>query len=145
MKPNYAEKYRDPRWQMKRLRIMERDNATCQECCEPGKHLNVHHLYYVKNREVWDYPDWALLTLCEDCHKQANPERDEEEENAQSQWEQTIDRLVGVVGFGWECELVDLAYEIHLTKEATGMTGNQVIGKLVHLMGDLRKEVSNVC
>ena len=53
MKPNYAEKYRDPRWQMKRLRIMERDNATCQECCEPGKHLNVHHLYYVKNRSLF--------------------------------------------------------------------------------------------
>ena len=30
--------------------------------------LNVHHKIYFRNRNVWDYPDDCLVTLCEDCH-----------------------------------------------------------------------------
>ena len=39
----------------------------------PGFHLamprlNVHHTIYYRNRNLWDYPDDCLVTLCEDCH-----------------------------------------------------------------------------
>lgn len=30
--------------------------------------LNVHHKIYFKNRDLWDYDDDCLVTLCEDCH-----------------------------------------------------------------------------
>lgn len=30
--------------------------------------LNVHHKIYYRNRDLWDYPDDCLVTLCEDCH-----------------------------------------------------------------------------
>jgi len=30
--------------------------------------LNVHHKIYYRNRELWDYQDDSLVTLCEDCH-----------------------------------------------------------------------------
>ena len=30
--------------------------------------LNVHHKIYFRNRELWDYEDDCLVTLCEDCH-----------------------------------------------------------------------------
>lgn len=30
--------------------------------------LNVHHKVYYRNRELWDYQDDELVTLCEDCH-----------------------------------------------------------------------------
>lgn len=30
--------------------------------------LNVHHKIYYRNRNLWDYPDDCLVTLCEDCH-----------------------------------------------------------------------------
>ena len=30
--------------------------------------LNVHHKVYYRNRNLWDYPDDCLVTLCEDCH-----------------------------------------------------------------------------
>jgi len=30
--------------------------------------LHVHHLYYVKGRDPWEYPDFALVPLCDDCH-----------------------------------------------------------------------------
>lgn len=39
----------------------------------PGFHLamprlNVPHKIYYRNRNLWDYPDDCLVTLCEDCH-----------------------------------------------------------------------------
>lgn len=30
--------------------------------------LNVHHKIYYRNRELWDYQDDCLVTLCENCH-----------------------------------------------------------------------------
>ena len=30
--------------------------------------LNVHHKIYYRNRDLWDYPDNCLVTLCENCH-----------------------------------------------------------------------------
>lgn len=64
----YYEKLKDPRWQKKRLKIMERDDFCCQRCGESELTLNVHHLSYGKN--PWDVEDSELITLCEDCHKE---------------------------------------------------------------------------
>lgn len=33
------------------------------------KGLNVHHKYYIQDRKPWEYPDEALITLCESCHQ----------------------------------------------------------------------------
>lgn len=30
--------------------------------------LNVHHKIYYRNRNLWDYSDDCLVTLCDDCH-----------------------------------------------------------------------------
>jgi hypothetical protein len=65
----YAEKLKDPRWQKKRLEIMERDNWTCQICGTKEKTMHTHHLIYIKGREPWDYTDVALQCLCEDCNE----------------------------------------------------------------------------
>ncbi len=65
---NYSEKLKDPRWQKKRLKIMERDDFTCQNCYREDISLNVHHLKYIKGREPWEYSDKYLVTLCEKCH-----------------------------------------------------------------------------
>lgn len=65
----YSEKLRDPRWQRKRLEIMNRDDFRCQ-CCNSGTTtLNVHHRAYLKNRDPWDYQNHMLTTLCEPCHE----------------------------------------------------------------------------
>ncbi len=68
-KTPYAEKFRDPRWQRKRLEIMQRDEFKCLDCESAEKTLNVHHRYYAKDRDPWEYPDWCLQTLCEECHE----------------------------------------------------------------------------
>lgn len=63
----YSQKLRDPRWQKKRLQILERDNWKCCACGNGAQSLQVHHLVYRK-LDPWDYPDDCYQTLCEDCH-----------------------------------------------------------------------------
>ena len=33
------------------------------------KCLNIHHKYYVRGRKPWEYPNDALITLCQECHQ----------------------------------------------------------------------------
>lgn len=67
----WSSQYRDVRWQKKRLEIMERDEFTCLSCGKKeGTTLNVHHIYYEKNKKPWDYDSTLLVTWCDDCHKQ---------------------------------------------------------------------------
>lgn len=64
---SYSEKLKDPRWQKKRLEILERDDFTCQRCFAKDKTLQIHHWKYA--REPWDVENGYLITLCEDCHE----------------------------------------------------------------------------
>lgn len=66
-KKTYAEKLKDPRWQKKRLEIMNRDNFTCQKCGDTKTTLVVHHFEY--SGEPWDVKNEGLITVCETCHK----------------------------------------------------------------------------
>jgi hypothetical protein len=76
---NYSDKLKNPRWQKKRLEILERDNYICQFCGHDDFTLVVHHKYYDKTIEPWDYPNEALITLCEYCHKDETEKRDDYE------------------------------------------------------------------
>jgi hypothetical protein len=69
MGDKFWEQYQDPRWQERRLRIMERAGFKCEECGDAGTTLNVHHGYYVKGAAPWEYPNEALKCWCEPCHK----------------------------------------------------------------------------
>lgn len=71
----YSDKLRDPRWQKKRLKILERDEWACRGCFDSENTLVVHHLRYLPDKEPWDYPDGLLLTLCEECHRQEREHR----------------------------------------------------------------------
>lgn len=63
----YQEKLKDPRWQKKRLQILDRDEWCCQKCYDTESTLQIHHRYY-KKCDPWEYPNEALITLCGDCH-----------------------------------------------------------------------------
>lgn len=71
MAANYSELLRHPFWQRKRLSILERDNFTCRQCCDALSNLQIHHVYYIPNTMPWDYPNEALITLCDLCHAKA--------------------------------------------------------------------------
>jgi hypothetical protein len=65
----YAEKLRDPRWQKKRLEILQRDDWKCQLCGDKSNTLVIHHFFYENNLEPWEYPNKSLITYCENCHE----------------------------------------------------------------------------
>lgn len=65
---SYQDKLKDPRWQKMRLEIMERDGFKCRKCEAKDKTLHVHHFYYTKGAQPWEYDEEALVTLCDDCH-----------------------------------------------------------------------------
>ena len=65
----YWELLRDPRWQKKRLEVMERAKFACEICGDKTTTLNVHHKFYQKGAKPWEYEDRSLQCLCEPCHK----------------------------------------------------------------------------
>lgn len=65
----YAEKLKDPRWQKKRLETLSERDWTCEQCGSTTETLNVHHNFYLKDREPWDYETAQLSVLCEQCHE----------------------------------------------------------------------------
>lgn len=73
----YFEKLKDPRWQKRRLEILNRANFMCQACGDNSRELHVHHTVYRKGSDPWDYRDYELLALCKDCHESAEQVRAE--------------------------------------------------------------------
>ena len=67
-KKEYKQKLKDLRWKEKRNYIVARDYYQCTRC-NNKKYLQVHHLYYKSDKEPWDYPDDAFITLCKTCHE----------------------------------------------------------------------------
>lgn len=62
----YVEKLQDPRWQKKRLEILERDRWTCRLCNDTKTTLHIHHIKYSK--EPWDAENKDLVCYCKHCH-----------------------------------------------------------------------------
>lgn len=65
----YYEKLKDPRWQKKRLEILNRSDFSCERCGDKESTLNVHHLRYIKGNDPWDYSGSDLMAMCESCHE----------------------------------------------------------------------------
>jgi hypothetical protein len=58
---------------------MERDGWACRSCGkttqdEPGIMFNVHHAYYEKGVDPWDYPSESMVTWCDACHESRHEE-----------------------------------------------------------------------
>lgn len=64
----YSDLLKDPRWQRKRLEILERAGWECENCGDSESTLHVHHGYYEKGIKPWEYPEHSLCCLCESCH-----------------------------------------------------------------------------
>lgn len=66
---HFKEQYQSDYWKRKRLEIIRRDGWKCLACFGTNKVLQVHHLYYEKDKFIWEYDDDAYVTLCKDCHE----------------------------------------------------------------------------
>lgn len=90
----YAEDLKHPKWQRKRLEIMQRDGWKCSGCESDDKPLHVHHIRYISGRKPWEYADGDLSTFCLDCHKLYHSATDHYKE---MNWEKQLgflDRLI---------------------------------------------------
>lgn len=65
----YSDKLKDPRWQRKRLEILQRENFTCESCGDTTRTLHVHHGYYETGLDPWDYESSTLHCVCDTCHE----------------------------------------------------------------------------
>lgn len=66
---NYAQQIKDPRWQRKRLEVLELHNFQCQKCRSKDEELHVHHPFYKRWAMIWEYDKKELECLCHKCHK----------------------------------------------------------------------------
>ena len=75
----YAKKLKEPRWHSRRFEIISKANYVCEDCGQLFRldELQVHHLFYLRNLEPWEYPDDLLMCLCGTCH--LNRQLDDEE------------------------------------------------------------------
>ena len=65
----YSEKLRDPRWQKKRLEVLQRAQFKCEACDRTDETLHVHHLLYPsRDKGPWDIDSKWLECLCATCH-----------------------------------------------------------------------------
>lgn len=69
MPTTYWQKLQDPCWQKRRLEIFKQSDFACQDCKNKEDMLTVHHSYYEKGLEPWEYSDDALVCLCVGCHE----------------------------------------------------------------------------
>lgn len=66
----YYNQIKSPLWQRKRLEIFKRDDFKCTICGSTDKQLQVHHLCYFPNLNIWEYDDELLQTVCDQHHKE---------------------------------------------------------------------------
>jgi len=91
---SYPDKLKHPNWQKKRLEILSRDKFTCRNCEASDRPLHVHHSYYVKGRDPWEYPLFSLVTLCEQCHSAVGEEKEQRDCKLED-WEIALDWILG--------------------------------------------------
>jgi hypothetical protein len=113
----YFEKLKDPRWQKKRLEILERDGFTCRICNDTKSTLHIHHIIYFKESEPWEYDDKYLITLCKTCHENESLKKREENKK--------LFNTISKAGLSsketkYFNELIEIIFEINDEKEIFG-------------------------
>lgn len=111
---DYKEEIKSPEWQKVSAEIKQRDLWTCQLCGSKNKQLHVHHRYYRQGLHYWDYPDSALITYCEECHKAVSINEKKSKEVKEQYIRQAVDE----------------ALRDHLTQYEIAQHLHYIIGKL---------------
>jgi 5-methylcytosine-specific restriction endonuclease McrA len=107
----YSEKLKDPRWQKKRLKIMEYANWRCQICGNKDNTLHCHHSYYTRGKQPWQYPDGSIICICQECHekihKKPEPPRPPDPAPVVRRAEPPVDIKVAATGFAALREMLE--------------------------------------
>lgn len=108
----YQDQIKSPKWQKKRLEILEMYNFTCNVCKDTSSQLHVHHVYYVKGKKIWEYETHMLSCLCENCHKKIHELNDKLNESlgileivcSLYEKEQVLGYIAGLLGRSYEVD-----------------------------------------
>lgn len=72
MDKTYKELLKDPLWVKKAHEIRHLDDCECIDCgvqyIGNEDKLDVHHTYYDFSKNIYDYDNKNLITLCHNCH-----------------------------------------------------------------------------
>lgn len=90
---DYKAQLKHPKWQKKRLEIMQRDGFKCRICKSEEKQLQVHHLYYLPNTKIWEYDNEGMVTVCNEHHEQLTKD---------------LPKLAGIIAFEILCKKYEL-------------------------------------
>jgi hypothetical protein len=72
MAKTYRERLLDPRWQKRRLEVLDERGWKCENCGATEDTLHVHHGYYERGLDPWEYGDEYLHVLCDGCHSKTH-------------------------------------------------------------------------
>ncbi len=65
----YQEQLRDPRWQRRRLQILNAADFKCEDC-------EAHHCCYIRGLMAWEYGIELLMCVCDSCHVERQSKED---------------------------------------------------------------------
>jgi len=136
----YSEKLRDPRWQKKRLEVLQRDNFTCVKCEDSTTELHIHHLEYRGFIDPWEYELGEMETLCKVCHSKEHEEISEVNEP-----ERKYQHLLVYQNCSSNLTAIQTHMDMLMTKLATGV-GIELeteILKNIMFLRERRKEYLN--
>src|SRR5690349_11077196 len=96
----YKQKLADPRWQRKRLQVLEARDWKCEDCGDSKSELHVHHKRYKRGKQPWEYPLDNFSALCWRCHEKRHspvptpaPEPCKPDPNARAKFAAIFDML----------------------------------------------------
>lgn len=65
----YQEQIKSPKWQKKRLEILNLRGFKCEKCSCEERQLHIHHRFYLKDRKAWEYNNDVFQVLYHSCHE----------------------------------------------------------------------------
>lgn len=104
----YFEQLKHPKWQRKRLEVLEIAGFECEDCGSNEKTLHVHHRQYFKGRMAWEYGNEELAVLCDECHEMAHSVDDRLKQILAVTG--SNDALAMVAGFYAHAQILDSAF-----------------------------------
>ncbi len=160
MKINYAQKLLDPRWQKKRLEVLEQADWSCEMCGDSESTLHVHHKQYIKGRDPWEYSRGQLVVLCRLCHGNHHDKGEDvlalvssfagmDGPGSRNECAMLLAGFLGLAGFENESpaalamfKIGRLAYEMAKLRGRGAITGQEIAASISGEMDELGRSLS---
>jgi hypothetical protein len=118
---SYSDLLKDPRWQRKRLEVLEAAGWACERCDRDDLEMHVHHPRYVRGRMPWEYEIDELEALCKPCHDDA------------TEWAKKLDALVEKVKLCGRCDVEEAVG--YLSAMVANSFDDVASGHLIEIVG----------